>query len=240
MKLKIERYFALKNCLDGKYKQWADEIIEGIESQELTIFNTEDEVKFIDVYRNKEIDKFIKETARKKINISNYLPLVCQCIRFIDEDMDIELKKEQEEKKVLLASYWSNIKRAILPAPHMEPLGPSAFIGEIVLYDIESKLSPYKDESEEPFKYLIAHELVHAFNEMRIIVPAFLDWKAFWEKILQGGSCCQDARQLMARTNRNIDSYGSNKELKELKKYWPSKAEGWFNSYKELCLSEKN
>lgn len=232
MNRKFERQFELKNCLDGKCKQWADEVIKGIENQELMVFDTKDEIRFCDVYRYGEIDKFIKENAKEKINIIEYLPLACQCIRFIDEDTDIELKKDKEK---YFASYWSNTKRTILPTPPVEPLGPSAFIGEIILHDtIESGLSPYTNVSEAPFKGIMAHELIHAFDEMRLIVPAFRDWKNFWEKTLKKGSQCQHARQLMTRMKNNIDCYGSNKELKELKKYWSSQAEGWFNTLQKL------
>jgi len=253
MKLKFERQFELKNCLDGKYKQWADEVIEGIENQELMVFGTKDEIRFCDVYRYGEIDEFIKEKAKEKINIVEYLPLACQCIRLIDKDTDIELKididkeqREHEEKEfVIFASYWSNITRTVFPARPVEPLGPSAFIGEIVLQDIIiTKLSQCKkDDSEYPFKCLIAHELVHAFNVMRLIVPAFLDWTNFWKKALQEGHQCQNARQLTARLKDNIDCYESDKELKELKKYWPSHAEEWFNARKgfyERLRSKEN
>jgi hypothetical protein len=67
---------------------------------------------------------------------------------------------------------------------------------------------------------------------MRVIIPAFLDWKNFWEKALQKGSFCPNAIQIINRLDVKIDD--PNKELSELKKYWPSNAEKWFNPYQEL------
>jgi hypothetical protein len=145
------------------------------------------------------------------------------------------LKIEKEKNPDIRSSFWSNIKRTILFPRDKGSMGPSAYIGEIVLHkEVIRELSRYKSESEQPFKYLIAHELVHAFNKMIFIVPAFLDWNEFWEKALNHGSNCQNARQVLARLEAGIDCYGTNKELKELKKYWPSNAEKWFNAWQDL------
>ena len=238
MELKIEREFSFKKCLNDKYEKWTNDVLDSLENKELMIFDAKDENPFSNICSYEKIDQFIEERTKEKINICDYLPLACQCVRNI-QDSDIELKKEQEEKKVLLASYWSNTNRTILPVSSILPESPAAFIGEIVLHDlIEDKLRPHKPKSEEPFKYIMAHELLHVFNGMRIIVPAFRDWKNFWAKALKKGQACSDAREVKKRIDNDIDD--PDKVIMELEKYWPSKAEKWFNAFRSLNKNNKN
>jgi hypothetical protein len=227
--LEINRKYEFKICLkcpDEDYQQWAEDVINLINNRTLKVFDPCDETLFRDVACC-NYDTVI-EKAKDEIKISDYLPLACQCIRWIDICYDKELLPNNYTK---LASYWSNINRSLFPKYPAHPLGPSAFIGEIVLYEkLRDEIRTRNAESENRFKYVIAHELVHVFNEMRIIVPAFRNWDNFWERPLQNGNCCQKARDMKNRLNNYIDSYGTDVELSELKKYWPVSAETWFNS----------
>ena len=88
-------------------------------------------------------------------------------------------------------------------------------------------------EIENKFKYVIAHELVHVFDSMIFIVPAFMDWPSFWENVLGGGGSCDVLLSLYMDTSLFVDSYGQHNELEQLKKYWPSQAETWFDAFRK-------
>jgi len=42
----------------------------------------------------------------------------------------------------------------------------------------------YFMENEDCLKFLIAHELAHVFDMLRLIIPAFKNWKGFWRNVL--------------------------------------------------------
>ena len=234
MDLKLERRFGLKICVNGRYKEWIQDVIRGIEKETLLVFDPKRTNSFSDINRCDKIDRFIEEKATLEYSISEYLPLACQCIRFMDEKIDTELKKQKDTKSDISACYCSNIEKTILFPRNNGLISPSAFIGEILLcFDI-TQLSCYRYESEKPFKYLIAHELVHAFNHMRFIVPAFFNWDSFWQKSLNSSIDCSKARTALKKVNGNIDKYGTDIELKELQKYWPNNAEEWVNAWQDL------
>lgn len=235
MDLKLERNFELKICVDGPYERWTKDVIKGIENDSLMVFDSKEINPFSDIGDYEDVDKFIEEKARVKIKISEYLPLACQCIRFIDEETDIELKKYKEEEPGIPACYWSNIKRTILFPRYKDSLGPSAYIGEIIFFDNLTRDFPrQKGESEEPFKCVIAHELVHAFNKMIFIVPAFSNWDEFLKEALENGSNVHRAMTVLRRLENNIDSRDNERGLRELKKYWPNNAEKWFNAWQDM------
>jgi hypothetical protein len=235
MDLKLERQFRLSIYIDGRYKDWIEDVINNIEKETLRVFDAQKSGIFKNISFYSEIDRFLEEKAEVEIKIPEYLPLACQSIRFFYEDSDKELEAEKEKYPNIPASYWSNIRETILSQRGSSSLSPSAFIGRIVLYDdIMDVLPLTKKESENPFKYLIAHELIHAFNVMRFMVPAFMDWDSFYKNVLESGCDHWGAKQVLSRLDNVLDSYGTESELNELKKYWPSNAEKWFNAAKDI------
>ena len=75
---------------------------------------------------------------------------------------------------------------------------------------------------------IIAHELVHVFNHMRFIVPAFKNWRSFWHTFLCCGWKANVLHSRLRDLNLYVDCYGEKGELESLKEFWPSQAERWF------------
>src|SRR5688500_9884534 len=89
-----------------------------------------------------------------------------------------------------------NAHESIFPVDGLCPFGPAAFTGEIVLTE---RAFPKDNSPEEidAFAFVVAHELVHVFDAMRFVVPAIMDWKQCWNKMLQGGCRCEAARHAL-------------------------------------------
>jgi len=110
--------------------------------------------------------------------------------------------------------------------------GPAAFFGWIVVL---TKALP-KDNSlrsREAFQGTIAHELVHVFDMMRVVVPGVMDWRTFRRKALCDGCHDDMAASQFCENARFIDDYGGKLEKAQLKHYWPSRAERWFRAMRD-------
>jgi hypothetical protein len=70
----------------------------------------------------------------------------------------------------------------------LQPPGPAAFTGEVVLTTGATDLLEAEDGTGSgKFCWVVAHELVHVIEAMRVIVPAFMDWETYWSVALQNG-----------------------------------------------------
>ena len=78
------------------------------------------------------------------------------------------------------------------------------------------------------FVLSVAHELIHVFDAMRFVVPAFQNWDQFWKIALREGSFCDVAIGLLEDKRRFLDNYGSDHEKEMIAHFWPSKVEEWF------------
>lgn len=89
--------------------------------------------------------------------------------------------------------------------------------------------APYSDT--EP-----AHELVHVFDVLKYLVPAFINWQTFWQNVLNTGSRCDVLVARMAVKRLFIDDYGNKNEFASIEEWWPSRARKWFGAREYLSL----
>ena len=81
--------------------------------------------------------------------------------------------------------------------------------------------------------WVVAHELVHVIEAIRVIVLAFMDWETYWSVALQNGVAGDSAVEIATHESLFLDEYGSENELAMVKQYWPSHADAWFSAYYE-------
>ena len=87
--------------------------------------------------------------------------------------------------------------------------------------------------TEHKFKCIIAHELVHVFDMMRFVVPAFMDWRSFWTHVLEEGSACDILQSRFNCISSFVDCYGEESELAMIEEDWPSQAKIWFDAFRQ-------
>jgi hypothetical protein len=112
------------------------------------------------------------------------------------------------------------------------PPGPVALYGDIIFHSnfVENELRE-DPKAEEKFKFVMAHELVHVFNFLRLLVPAFQNWKRFWKICLDEGDACEEIANLCMFKNVFVDSYGTENELAMVSEFWPQSAKKWFEAF---------
>jgi hypothetical protein len=116
------------------------------------------------------------------------------------------------------------------------PLGPAAFYGAIVFEDNFISSLTENPIAEDKFKFVFAHELAHDFNFLRILVPAFQNWKKFWKVSLDEGCAYDEISMHWVCKNVFIDSYGKEEELLMVSEFWPQNAERWFDVFRGKIL----
>lgn len=202
---------------------WLEEVIDGIEKDELLVFPADKEADLQSLQADGSI--LLNAGATEPVSIREWICVGCQRIRWGDLGEFIE----QED---CIAAYRSNGHKVLLPpAATGKPVGPAGFLAEIVLNPgIMQWVAAGDDESEAKFKFVIAHELVHVFDNMRLLVPAFRDWESFWDVVLHQGTACDIVLNLQFDVDRFVDSYGEESELAMVREYWPSQADAWFGS----------
>lgn len=228
MKLKPKtkrRKYELKLCLpfpSQLYEQWAKEVIESIEQDELLVFDPKDTEGLRSIFDN-DGSELIHANAKTPVSIKEWLPVGCQCIRYA-------YREEMESYKTAYALYSPNARQVLWPpwAEH-KPEGPAAFCGEILFSE---KIATRHKEPffESKFKCMVAHELVHVFEYLRFIVPAFTDWRSFWHTFLDDGRANDRLIGNVSAGNAFVDQYGTQLELSRIQEYWPSQAKEWFSA----------
>lgn len=170
-------------------------------------------------------------TVMREVRILDWLSAACQVIRM--ESVDEAEQLEQREQTV--AWYRQNSAETLFPsfAEHRPP-GPAAFMGEIVLTQSHALplLLARDQRSHDALRFVLAHELVHAFESLPFIVPAFVDWDTYWEVGLASGCDSDEACFLKSRHAVTLDDYGGAGELRAIKRYWPSSAKVWFDAFR--------
>ena len=223
----ITRKFNLENSLlYPNLKRWADEVIDSIEKDKLLVFDPKDE----DALRSQSDEngaELILSGAKMPISIKEWLCVGCQCIRYKDRRGDGKAAPNEG------ACYQHNGAKVLWPEhPEWEPEGPAAFVGEILISpQTQDKMTSGDDIStENKFKWIVAHELVHVFDIMRFVVPAFMDWRNFWERLLDEGCSCDILQSRFHAITIFVDCYGEENELAMIEEYWPSQAKIWFDA----------
>lgn len=104
-------------------------------------------------------------------------------------------------------------------------------MGEVI-FNAEYFMCRKSEVMTKRLKFVIAHELTHVFDMVRLLVPAFKNWRKFWRNVLEEGLRCEDAARFYALHGTFVDDYGSENELAMVMQYWPSRAEEWFAACK--------
>jgi len=202
------------------YSRFAEEVISAIETDTINVFRPDDE-HALDYVQDGDGAELIDARATFSVSIREWLPVACQFIR-LETAYDRELYGQDE----CLAYYRSNACEVLWPV-ESEPAGPAALMAGVV---VRYEALKHEDAEYNCLKCVLAHELVHAFHAMRFVVPAFLNWRSFWRKVLNEGTSCDvlasnaDARRLF------LDRYGDGNELAEIMAFWPSQGRKWFGA----------
>jgi len=219
----FSRPFSLQIAIPP-FNKIAFDVLESIEDDILMVFDARDFDLFNDEANADGVTEPFKR-AKNPISIREWLCISCQVIRW---DVVDEFENPNQ-----FGVYKQNAADVIYPVgtEHFPP-GPTAFCGEIILrrekFPIESELVSVADK----LSFVIAHELTHAFDKLRVLVPAIQDWSSFWKTALQEGVCCDRARLLYHYQSLFVDDYGSENELAMVEQYWPTHAEKWFKAFR--------
>ncbi|HOX14576.1 MAG TPA: hypothetical protein PLP18_00460 [Smithellaceae bacterium] len=222
----LARTFSLKisnnlfNC-----KKWTQEVINEIENDRLLVLSASKPFS-LDLSGDSFIQ--IDSCFRKPVSIKEWLPIACQNIRCQEGESD------EFNRPNALACYTSNAGEVLFPVGlGTIPPGPVAFNAAIIIHtEINTMLKVEEPGGEDRFKFVLAHELVHVFDFMRILVPAFQNWKRFWKICLEEGDACEKMEQLCMYKNCFVDSYGTETELAMVEQYWPKKARKWYEAFR--------
>lgn len=160
----------------------------------------------------------VSERARLPVSIREWLPVGCQWIGYWPTDV---------ENVRTNAVFKSNADQVVFPfnSPH-RPVGPVALQSQILLQPPCREV--LTERGDDAVRWIIAHELIHAFDLMRVVVPAVMDWNLFWNKALRQGDACLDARDLYDHQSLCLDVYGEAGEFLGVAEHWASHAEKWF------------
>lgn len=211
----------LINC-----RKWAQEVIDEIENDSLLVVKTNEPLR-LDLSDDGSIN--VDSHFLNKVSIREWLPIACHNIRPQAGPSD------NFGRTNAVACYSSNAPAVLFPiGTNYMPPGPVAFNAEIIfkntfiwsMIEIDSR-------KENEFKFVLAHELVHVFDFMRFLVPAFKNWKRFWKICLDDGDACEEIYNLWAMKSCFVDSYGTETELAMVEQYWPKKAKKWFEAFRE-------
>ncbi len=108
-----------------------------------------------------------------------------------------------------------------------EAPGPAAFVGEIII-NAERFPPGEVDAMTKRLQFVVAHELTHVFDMLRLLVPAMRNWPSFWRNVLEEGQRYEEAASFSKLQGVFVDECGSENELATVKEYWPSRADEWF------------
>jgi hypothetical protein len=214
--------------------QWAQEVLAGIENDTLKVFSPSD-----DGALNDDLDEsgavVLEARATVPVSIKEWLPVACQFIRV--ETAAEERRLGSRRDKRVLAYYLTNACEVLWPEEIDEPAGPAALIAGIVLTnEFHRACLRKRGVVELGLKHVIAHELVHVFDAMRYVVPAFMDWEAFGDKMLADRTRCGLLISLLNEKGVFVDDYGKQNELAMIEAYWPSHARQWFDGRSEIAV----
>lgn len=227
---RLQRTFALRNELNYKcVSEWADEVVSRIEKKTLKVFDPEDD-KALDYWQDKDGALLPLKRARHSVSICEWLPVGCQCIRW-----------GECSSPTAWGTYENNLHRVVCPPDRQYiPQGPRAFVGEIVIANRLRRewVGRTHTQTENAFKFLVAHELVHVFDCLRYLVPAMKNWQAFWHHVLGEGGF-SDVLLSNWDCATFVDHYGTDIELGAVAEYWPSQADKWFEGFERWARAFK-
>jgi len=206
------------------YWQYVWDVIHSIENDMLLVFDPEDE-DALTQETNAKGEWLVNKRTTMRISIREWLCVGVQLIGEVAGDPEATRK----DKENVLAYYRHNASTCLYPPDGSTPPGPVAFSGQIRLWP-EAFPKDNSAKSLDSFRFIIAHELVHVFDAMRLLVPAVMNWRKVWTSILGQGTRCDLASSHYEANTGFLDAYATENELRSVAAYWPSRAKKWFNA----------
>lgn len=222
---KLERSFelAVDFGLHSQFAVIARDALDLIEQDIIHVFRPDDPDCLRTIVSDGE--EVVAANASEPISVKEWLPLACQMISFDPRSND-----------AALACYAHNLHGALLPTEEVHrPPGPAGFSGEIrftqsgidLIFALAKKNG---EQAADAFRFIIAHELVHSIHLLKILVPAYRDWAAFWSGPLEEGRAGDDAAWVYQAHANVLDQYATDAERDCVAEFWPSHADRWFQA----------
>ena len=227
--IRRQRTFSLDVSLPP-LDEYVWDVINSIEKETIEVVDPNDPAALDDVTDSSGA-LLLDSDAKLTVSLSDWFAAGCQKIRW----------EEPEENTLSIGTggvYQSNAEVVFgSPGAESQPLGPSVFVGQIVLpLDIQDAFLQCRTNEQETasflssFQFVVAHELVHVFDKMKYLVPAFMDWRAFRTNILADGTRTDLLLSRMSAKSMFVDDYAGQNELESLRIWWPSRADEWFRA----------
>ncbi len=206
-----------------RHQALVEEVLSSLENDRLRVFRPDDP-HALDWQYDNQGSLVMSKLATLPISIREWLCVGCQLIATTNGLARVSVGANT------LAVYRNNACQCLFPLGPHTPAGPAAFWGEILLTPqcLPRRSTP---RAVDAFKFVVAHELSHAFDVLRILVPAVMDWEAFWKIPLGEGGNRDKAASLCDDKSLMDDGCATRQELSAVKQYWPSQARKWFNAF---------
>jgi len=164
------------------------------------------------------------KNATVSVRIMDWLPVAVQevgCVGSFDDG-------GSGKGRIVGGRYTNNASEVLYPSDcTYDPVGPAGLAGRI---DILVDLLEYPDAVAG----VLAHELTHAFHHLRVLVPAFKNWRVFRDNNYQGDRVAV----LMHCSNNLVDDY-RRIEVDQMKVFWPDDlVEKWQAATNELIIKQ--
>ena len=220
------------------YTRYAEQVISMIERDTINVFRPDDESAAAEVH-DEHGNYLMDAGATVPASIREWLPVVCQFIRWGDQ-FDRETYGGGKDDHAI-AYYRSNACDVLWPVYRFDAAGPGALVAGIVLRQDQMTdiLRNFDAAACDRLRFILAHELTHAFHAMRFVVPASTDWPTFWDKVLREGTNCDLLCSKEGFRTGVLDHYGSELELGEIMEFWPSYGKTWFDAWHSTRPSEE-
>jgi hypothetical protein len=210
--------------------EYAWDVINSIEPNDIQVVNPRNTHALDDIIDSSG-STLIDADATLSVPLEDWLAVGCQRIRWEDGPENV--------LPTGAAGMYTGNFDAIFGKTFASssPFGQAVFMGQIILPREmrEAYVHCPKDEKEafiSLFQFILAHELVHVFDYLKYLVPAFMDWRAFWKNILGEGNSTDLLFERLCDKGVFIDDYGKENELESIRLWWPSRAEKWFSARK--------
>lgn len=223
-------------CALRRPSAYAWDVISSIEQKTIKIVDPHDS-NVLDYSTDSDGAFLVDSNAILTVPLKEWLAVGCQRIRWERED-------QNEIKDNALGMFKANYEDVFgTQYGDREPLGPTVFVGEIVLpREIREAFFCCSGKKEladlvHTFQFILAHELVHVFDALKYLVPAFKNWRAFWKNVFNQGCSIGAIYERLSDKAMFLDDYGHNNEFESIRYYWPSRADTWFQT-RELDWSD--
>ena len=213
------------------YGRFAQEVVDGIENDTVNVLRPDDENALAEV-QDRDGAILLDARATLPVSVREWLPVVCQFIHW-EGELDIVFGGGGEGRDTTAAYYRSNASEVLWPVGSFDAAGPGALVAGVVLRRSQcvgdgAQCTPAECDR---LRFVLAHELIHAIHAMKFVVPAFMNWRAFWRKVLGEGARCDLLGSNHEIRSGILDRYGTELELKEILQFWPSQGQRWFDAW---------